>query len=126
MYDPSTLEARLADWHRRRYPDSHLLHPNGVNVPATLRKLGEEFGELAESLAAGEHAHAVEECADCAIVLVHLVRGLAPDASLLAAMHDKLTVLEERQLARDAGRAGAGSGGAGRVAPPASGGDNSP
>lgn len=80
-----SLEERLVAWHRHAYP-------HGININATFIKAAEEFGELAEALLGTDNA--IEEAADIAIVLTHLVRGLG--GNLFAAMQAKLAVIERR------------------------------
>lgn len=82
------LEARLADWHRRKYGDGP------VKIDKTFLKAVNEMGELAEALLAGDAANVIEEAADVAITLAHLVRGLG--GSLTWAMAAKLDVLFQR------------------------------
>jgi NTP pyrophosphatase (non-canonical NTP hydrolase) len=81
------LESRLARWHLRRYGSAI-----SSRFP-TFAKLLEEVGELAAALVQND-AHAREEAADCAIVLVHLVRGLG--GSLEEEMWRKLEIIEQR------------------------------
>lgn len=88
----NALEADLADWHRRKFGPA-------VDVPATVRKLGEEVGELVEALLIGEPASIDEEAGDVALVLAHLVRASGGPAggSLERAMRDKFGWLLEME-----------------------------
>lgn len=89
-----TLEDRLADWHLRKYGD------RPVDVWRTLAKALEEMGEVARALLKNDRANALEECADVAITLTHLVRGLS--GSLRSEMEAKTRVIEERLAKREA------------------------
>lgn len=86
----SDLEQLLAEWHEKRFGRS-------VNLPATIRKLGEEFGELAEAMAIGGETEIVNEAADMALVLCHIVRGITDGRETLeSAMREKFDVVLSR------------------------------
>jgi len=59
------LEQEIKSFADRKWP--------GRDLAGRLRKLGEEFGELAEAIARGEMEEAYLEAADCGIVLADLV-----------------------------------------------------
>lgn len=85
----TTLELKIFDFCNQRYPR---------DLPSRLRKLGEEFGELAEAIARGRKKEIIEEAGDCAFVLADICA--LQDASLSAAMDTKLWLkkaLEERE-----------------------------
>lgn len=85
----TSLEMKIFNFCHARYPR---------DLPSRLRKLGEEFGELAEAIARGRRKEIIEEAGDCAIVLTDICALL--DASLVAAMDTKLWLkksLEERE-----------------------------
>lgn len=99
------IEKRLADWHSKKYGPVRLL--------PTFSKLLEEVAELSEEVVGcvdggrglSYEAHCnrlAMEAADCAIVLTHLCRGVG--RSLVDAVEQKLTVIEERLVNPDAGR----------------------
>lgn len=81
------LELELAQWHYALFGD--------VDLPKTLRKLGEEFGELAEAIANRNGTQIVEEAADCALVLTHIVRGIS-NGGLQDAMRRKFNKVKQR------------------------------
>lgn len=81
------LERRAAAWHRRKYPQ-------GVNLERTALKLAEEVGEVARAVLKGDHTNLREECADVAIVLLHLCRAIGAD--LGDEMERKLAVCQAR------------------------------
>lgn len=62
------LEQELANWHEKKYGRT------SIDVPASMRKLGEEFGEFVEAVILGNSAHIAEEAADVLFVMAHIVR----------------------------------------------------
>jgi NTP pyrophosphatase (non-canonical NTP hydrolase) len=64
------------------------------DLPSRLKKLGEEFGELAEAIAKGDQVSARLEVADCAIVLTDIAHLLKSDLDYL--MQHKWSVVMER------------------------------
>lgn len=85
----TSLEVKIYDFCNERYPR---------DLPGRLRKLGEEFGELAEAIARGQRKEIIEEAGDCGIILSDICALM--DASLVAAMDTKLWLkkaLEERE-----------------------------
>lgn len=78
-------------------------HKIGEDLPGRLKKLGEEFGELAEAIASGDFRNALLECADMGIVLSHLTFLLSRidvdmrnSGSLQAMMSVKLDLRREQ------------------------------
>ena len=82
------LDQRLALWHRRKFGTGE------INLPKTVAKLAEEFGELVKDLNKGRYETAREELADVVFVLTHLARFLG--TSLEAECDHKLRVIEKR------------------------------
>lgn len=88
------LEQRIKSFADKRWPDR--------DVPGRVRKLGEEFGELAEAVARMNINEPTEdgindvmiEAADCAIILADLLALL--DKSLTIAMIIKMEINETR------------------------------
>lgn len=64
------------------------------DMPSRLKKLGEEFAELAEAIARGESDHTLEECADCSFVLMDIAQ--LAGGSLTEAQHAKRAVILAR------------------------------
>lgn len=90
MENMTNLEKQIECWHRAAFGKT-------VNLPATLKKLGEEFGELAEAIIEGDPIHIQEEAGDMAFVLAHIVRGACPQhPSLQTAMAVVLDKNERR------------------------------
>lgn len=90
------LEHQLIAWHNRNYGE-------GVDVPATYRKLLEEVGELAEALLLNDRRKIWEEAGDVGVLLFHVLRGACPNdpastpASLNVAMSLALQKCERRE-----------------------------
>jgi len=84
------LEQRIFRFANERWPDR--------DRAGRMRKLGEEFGELAEALIRGDETEICMEAADCGIVLADLM-GLS-GVSLNAAMEAKLIVVQRREHVR--------------------------
>ncbi len=90
------LEHELIAWHERNYGE-------GVDVPATFRKLLEEVGELGEALLLNDRRKIWEEAGDVGVLLFHVLRGACPDdpacdpASLSVAMALALEKCEQRE-----------------------------
>jgi len=85
------LERRICAYGDRNWPDADVAHK--------LRKLGEEFGELAEAIVRGDRLEIQLEAADMAILLTHIVKKVSKKNycdSLMAWMATKLDRLEER------------------------------
>ena len=85
----TNLETKILDFCNERYPR---------DLPSRLRKMGEEFGELAEAIARGRRKEIIEEAGDCGIILTDICALL--NASLVAAMDTKLWLkkaIEERE-----------------------------
>lgn len=82
------IEHKLADFHRRRYDNKP------VDLQRSCVKLLEEAGELARAILKGDIENAKEECADVAIIVSHICRGLK--ASLFDEMIAKYHILEKR------------------------------
>lgn len=88
------LEQRIKTFADSRWPER--------DIPGRIRKLGEEFGELAEAVARMDQSMPTEdevndvilEAADCAIILTDLVALL--DKSLTIAMMIKIEIVEAR------------------------------
>ena len=83
------LEDKVSGFCNERYPR---------DLPSRLRKLGEEFGELAEAIARGRKKEIVEEAGDCGFVLIDICKLMG--SSLSAAIDTKLWLkkaLEERE-----------------------------
>ena len=64
-----SAEHHLWWWHITHYGE-------GVNMPATYRKLVEEVGELGEAMMAGTKDEAAIELGDAATLLIVLARGM--------------------------------------------------
>lgn len=78
------IEERIAELVRlRNIPDG---------IPPALRKLGEEFGELAEAVAYGNFDGTVEEAAGCMVVLWRILQqlGLNPLSAILHELDRKI------------------------------------
>lgn len=81
--NPLELEiAQFADKHLRR------------DLASRLKKLGEEYGELAEAIANGDRVGSRLEAADCGIVLTDIAHLLG--ASLQDLMAYKFQIVQER------------------------------
>lgn len=89
------LEHRMWDWHVETYGE-------GVDIPATYRKLCEEVGELGEALMQKEidPMAAKLEAADVGILLNMIVRGVDPEGSLSVSMAVKMEIVEQRSIER--------------------------
>jgi len=85
-------EQQLWDWHVKEYGE-------GVDVPATYRKLLEEVGELGEALMNGDEREAKMEAGDCAVLLLMILRGMGEN-SLALWMANVETKLETRSHAK--------------------------
>lgn len=81
------LEQRIFDFANQRWPER--------DRAGRLRKLGEEFGELAEALVRGDETEICMEAADCGIVLADLLA--LSGCSLTAAMEAKMVVNNRRK-----------------------------
>ena len=64
------------------------------DLPSRLKKLGQEYSELAEAIAKGDQVAARLEAADCAIVLTDIAHLLNSDLDFL--MEHKWAVVMER------------------------------
>lgn len=78
------LEHELAKWHEKKYGRSE------IDVPATMRKLGEEFGEFVEAVMGGDPAKISEEATDVMFVMMHIVRQFGGSGALGEASEAKL------------------------------------
>lgn len=67
-----------------------------TDLPSRLKKLGEEYGELAEAIANNDPKAIAQEAADIQIVLSHI--GIVCGFSLAQASTDKLTEVERRHV----------------------------
>ena len=79
-----TLEDELAKWHEKKYGSSK------IDVPKTMRKLGEEFGEFIEAVMGGNPAKISEEATDVMFVMMHIVRQFDGPGALESASETKL------------------------------------
>ena len=86
-------EVQLWKWHVSQYGE-------GVDIPATYRKLLEEIGELGEALMHKDDS-AFLEAGDCAVLLLMILCGLNYP-SLSTAMSEVLRKLETRRAEKDA------------------------
>ncbi len=94
----TNLELQAQSWHENRFGKT-------VKIPETYRKLLEEVGELGQALMKQDHENIVEEVGDCALVLMHIIRGACPDdPSLMAATDAALTKCERRRYAEQGGK----------------------
>lgn len=84
----TALETEIKQFADDRWPDR--------DVAGRLRKLGEEFGELAEAVARGDGDAAFLEAADCAIVLTDLLA--LQGKSLTVAMMVKMEINHTREV----------------------------
>lgn len=67
------------------------------DIPGRMKKLGEEFGELAEAILSGDRRNAIIEAADMGNVLTDLVHLLSQGGtSLSEAMAAKIAICEQR------------------------------
>lgn len=82
------LEAELAEWHVKRYGD------RPVDIDKTIRKMVEEFGELARAIGKDDKPNAIEEAGDLVMVCVHIVRALG--GKLGGQILDKLGTITQR------------------------------
>lgn len=84
----SQLEAKIADWDRRRY--------SGVppNIERTMIKIVEEVGEVAKGLLKNDIDNVLEELADVGILLIRMSRALG--SCLEIQIERKLVILEQR------------------------------
>ena len=82
------LEEDIKKFADERWPDR--------DVAGRLRKLGEEFGELAEAIARGDDDAAFLEAADCAIVLADMMALRCK--SLTVAMMVKMEINYNREV----------------------------
>lgn len=82
------LEARLSDWHQRKYGTVV------VNLEKTINKLAEECGEAIKALNKKQFGEAGAELADTVFVLFHLARYLGVD--LEVECEKKLRIIEKR------------------------------
>lgn len=86
------LELKIKAWCDKEYPR---------DLPGRLRKLGEEFGELAEAVARGQRKEIIEEAGDCGLILKDICGIL--NVSLDDAIETKLFIkqaLAEREEVR--------------------------
>jgi len=92
------LEHRMWRWHVETYGE-------GVDIPATYRKLCEEVGELGQALMEKNiDAKAAKlEAADIGIILNMILKGLDPQGSLSVSMAVKLDMIEQRSMERRKG-----------------------
>ena len=72
-----------------------------MDGPATIRKLCEEVGELAEAVCLGDPRKIQEEAGDCVMVLCHLVREFCDDPSLQTAFEMAVDKCERRSITPD-------------------------
>lgn len=86
------LETAMADWHIGKYGST------GIAVPATLRKLGEEYGELMEAIMTHDHEKIAEEATDVLFVMTHIVRHFCGVGAFNEAVENKLKIVNERLL----------------------------
>ena len=93
----STIEEQLRNWHKRKFGNGDL------DVAATLRKLGEEFGEFIEAIHNAEPGPIAEEATDVLFVMCHLVREFAGAGALNEAAVAKLDVIYDRLHAEEGG-----------------------
>lgn len=82
------LEEEIKKFADDRWPDR--------DVAGRLRKLGEEFGELAEAVARGDNNATFLEAADCGIVLTDLLA--LQGKSLTIAMMVKMEINHSREV----------------------------
>lgn len=83
---------KIKDWCDKAYPR---------DLPGRIRKLGEEFGELAEAVARGQRKEIIAEAADCGFILKDICGIL--NTSLDDAIETKLFIkqaLAEREEVR--------------------------
>jgi NTP pyrophosphatase (non-canonical NTP hydrolase) len=84
----TSLENDIKSFADERWPNR--------DVPERLRKLGEEFGELAEAIARGDDAAAFLEAADCGIILADLLA--LKGKSLTVAMMIKMEINATKEV----------------------------
>jgi len=82
------IDEKLRKWHLKKYGSER------VDLQRSVVKLLEEAGELARAILKGDIENAKEECADVAIIVAHIARGL--ETSLFEEMIAKYHVLEKR------------------------------
>lgn len=88
--DMSEFENELMVWHDRKYGRTD------IDVPKTMRKLGEEYGEFIEAVMTGNPEHIAEEAADVFFVMTHIVRHCVGVGKLNQAATEKLVELDRR------------------------------
>jgi NTP pyrophosphatase (non-canonical NTP hydrolase) len=80
----TALEQELEKWHEQKYGRSE------IDVPKTMRKLGEEFGEFVEAVMGGDSVKISEEATDVMFVMMHIVRHFGGAGALGEASEAKL------------------------------------
>lgn len=86
----SLVEKALSDWHAAKYGRSE------INIPKTMRKLGEEYGEFIEAVMLGNPSDIAEEAADVLFVMMHIVRQVGGVGALSLALDSKLLEIDRR------------------------------
>ncbi|MFZ4856162.1 MAG: hypothetical protein ACOYL3_07170 [Desulfuromonadaceae bacterium] len=82
------LEAEIKSFADERWPDR--------DIAGRIRKLGEEFGELAEAVARGVDNDIFLEAADCGIILADLLALMGK--SLTVGMMVKMEINRNREV----------------------------
>jgi NTP pyrophosphatase (non-canonical NTP hydrolase) len=83
-------EVNLENWHERKYGKGH------KDIPATVRKLHEEVGELIECIMNEDSYGAAIESADVFFLLCTLNRHMNGNITLEQAIVNKLRIINDR------------------------------
>lgn len=86
------LERQIAEFANRHY---------SRDLPARVKKAGEEYSELAEAAMRGDVAEILKECADIGIVIADIVAMVKRDGSLSDAMRLKFASNVARMKKRE-------------------------